>query len=326
MGNKPWTVAVLLGGVSAERPVSIKSGHAVSAALKKAGLDVIEVDVKGDIEKLLDDTQSRCDAAFIALHGTFGEDGGIQRMLEARAIPYTGSGPEASKAAMDKQISKALFSEAEVPTPAGIVLSEPFEPEAAKDLARTMGFPVVVKPVAQGSSKGVHIVRTEAEILPAMADAASFDDRVIVESFLPNAEFAVGILDDEPLPVIEIRYPCDTFDYEAKYISNETEYILDPPVGGELEREMQRIAVKAHNILGCKHFSRVDLRLDAENGPCVLEVNTIPGLTSHSLLPKAAAAAGISFVDLCKRMLASTSARTDSMSMHRAVAPSTGGR
>jgi len=305
MASRPWTVAVLYGGISAERAVSIDSGRAVAAALGGAGLQVIEVDVSGDIESTLDALKGRCDVAFIALHGTFGEDGGVQRLLEARGIPYTGSGTFASRAAMDKQLSKAMFVESGVPTPVGIALSQPFSTRAVARLVDSMGYPVVIKPVAQGSSKGVSIVESAAEIPAAIAASSLLDDRVLLEAFLPGAELTVGILNEAPLPVVEVRYAGQAFDYHAKYESDQTEYLVDPPLGAALKRQLQQCAVRAHAALGCRCFSRVDFRLDSAGEPMVLEVNTIPGLTAHSLLPKAAAHAGIAFPDLCKRMLAS---------------------
>lgn len=305
MAGRPWTVAVLYGGTSAEREVSLESGRAVCETLRCAGMAVIEADLCGEIESQLDDLQGRCDVAFIALHGTFGEDGGVQRLLEARHIPYTGSGPEASRKAMDKQLTKAAFAQCGLPTPEGVVLSEPVTLESVAGLASAMGYPVVVKPAAQGSSKGVGVVTSKEGLAHALHEAAQFDEKIILERFLPGAEYTVGILNDQPLPIIQIEYEGVTFDYQAKYVSEKTRHVIDPDIDESLRRSLQSLATKAHHALGCRCFSRVDFRLNAEGRPVVLEVNTIPGLTSHSLLPKAAQQAGISFVQLCKDMLAS---------------------
>ncbi len=299
LANRTLRVAVLLGGFSSEREVSLRSGKAVADALTAAGFPTTRVDVMS--ERLEGVDADAVDVAFLALHGRFGEDGGVQAALEARGLVYTGSGVEASRVAMDKVASKERFRAAGVPTADWTVVSAP-GPVTTRNLALPMALPVVVKPRAEGSSVGVSIVRTEGEYADAVAKAVGLGGEALVERFVPGREMTVGILGERRLPVIELRPVREFFDYEAKYQDARTEYIVDPPLALEERRAIQEAAWAAHEALGCRGMSRVDVILGKE-GPVVLEVNTIPGLTERSLLPKSARAAGMEFTALCAEIL-----------------------
>jgi D-alanine-D-alanine ligase len=275
-------VTVLMGGPSKEREVSLRSGAAVMRALSATGAIVTEVDVRGGDFELPANT----DVAFLALHGTFGEDGTVQRILEDRGVVYTGSDPDASALAFDKVAAKAAFAEAGIPTP----------PE-------TRTPPLVVKPARQGSSVGVTIVRDESELAAAFAAARRYDESVITEQFISGREFTVGVLNGHELPVIEIRTKRGFFDYKAKYTPGEADEVVPRDLDPNTVARMQHLARGAHDCLRCRDFSRVDLMMDSRRDLFVLEVNTLPGLTENSLLPKAAAAAGLSMTDLCMRMV-----------------------
>ena len=297
-------IAVLMGGTSSERAISLKSGKGVSRALREGGYHVEEIDVGPDIGDRL--RTFDCDVAFIALHGEFGEDGGIQTLLAARGIPYTGSGPLSSRIAMDKTASKIAFADARVPAPTSWTLSRSASQGDWRRALRAIGAPAVVKPAADGSSVGVAIVDSEASLKHGVALAGEFGEQIMIERFLGGRELTVGILDGAALPIVEVVYPGLLFDFKSKYSAGQTDYIIDPELDGPLKRRVQAMAVQAHRALGCRDFSRVDFRLDDGGVPYVLEVNTIPGLTATSLLPKAARAVGIEFLALCERMIEST--------------------
>ena len=286
-------VAVLKGGPSSERDVSLRSGAAVAKGLRGVGYEVVEVDVT---EARLD-LPAGIEAVFIALHGAYGEDGGVQADLEKRGLPYVGSGPQASRVAFDKRLTKAAFDTAGIATPAWEVLSDP--------AARTLPLPVVLKPPCQGSSIGIHRVFRRAEWAAAFADAVRYDGAVLVEDYLPGRELTVGILGDEALPVVEIRAPRGNYDYVSKYTKGRTCYLVPAPLSGSETRHAQALGLAAFRALGCAGFGRTDIRLDPRGRMGVLEVNTIPGFTETSLLPKAAAMAGYSFAALCDRILRS---------------------
>jgi len=290
-------ILVLYGGQSDEREVSLKSGAAVAAALQRLDYNVVLVDAVLPIEAIVE--QHRPDLVFIALHGGFGEDGHLQAQLERLGVPYTGSGVEASRLAMNKVLSKEVFLQHGIPTPRGVV-AEKGKPVPS---IAEIGYPVVVKPANLGSTIGVSVAETPSELGPALDAAFRKDDTVLLEQFLAGPEFTVGILDDQPLPVIQIEYPGRIFSEDLKYRSKDTIYVVDPRIEWGLEQKLLRLAQKAHEALGCRHVSRVDLRADAEMNPYVLEVNTIPGMTERSLVPKAARARGISFERLCERIL-----------------------
>jgi len=292
-------VAVLLGGLSSEREVSLRSGAAVAKALRERGHEALEIDVRDETVADLD--RIRPDVAFIALHGRFGEDGGVQALLEAKGIPYTGSGVAASRLAMDKAAAKNRFAEAGVPAAPDILVRESEGP-AAQARVLAFGLPVVVKPVAEGSSVGISIHRTAETLAAGLAEAYRHGGAALVERFVDGREMTVGILDDAALPVVELRPARAFYDYEAKYRDDRTVYVVDPPMAAAEREAVQAAALAAHRALGCEGFSRVDVILARTGTPCVLEVNTIPGMTDRSLLPKAARAAGIDFPALCERI------------------------
>jgi len=291
-------VAVLMGGPSAEREVSLASGAAAVQALRSAGMYVSPVDVQGAEFNL----PAGVDVAFLALHGTFGEDGQLQRLLDQRGVTYTGSDAAASLRAFDKALAKEAFVTAGVPTPKSILLE--------KDVRSINGMklPVVVKPARQGSSMGVTLVDDRAKLERAIEEAWRFDNRLVVEEFVSGREFTVGVLDGQALPVIEIRHKRKFFDFVAKY-KGESEEICPAPIDAELAARLQKLGLRAHECLGCRDYSRTDIIVGDDGAMWVLEVNTLPGLTPQSLLPKAAAAAGLRMEDLCGRMVSLALAR-----------------
>jgi len=293
---KRLKIAVLMGGPSAEREVSLKSGTAVANALATTGAKVAPIDITETVFSI----PANVDVVFVALHGTFGEDGTLQKMLEDGGIAYTGSGPEASARAFDKIAAKKHFLAAGISTPKYEVLDR-----SQTDLRRLalLGFPLVVKPSRQGSSVGVSIVQEEADLAEACQIAWRYDDRLLVEQFIAGRELTVGIVGGHALPVIEIHPKHDFFTYEAKYTKGQTDYLVPAPLDKSVEVQVKMLALRAHDCLGCRDLARVDLIL-AENGELfVLEVNTIPGFTETSLVPQAARAAGIEFPDLCARLV-----------------------
>jgi len=287
-------VAVLMGGPSAEREVSLRSGAASSAALRRAGWRVCDVDVRGPDFALDADTA----VAFLALHGTFGEDGTLQRLLEERGVAYTGCGVEASRDCFDKECSKRIFEAAGVP-------SARYEMLTANGPRRvTLPLPVVVKPTCQGSSVGVTIVRDAARLDAALAEAFRFGDHVVVEEFVDGREMTVGVLGETPLPVVEVRPKSGVYDYESKYTHGATEYEVPARLSDATTRALQTVALAAFRAAGCRDYARVDFLVSRrDERPYVLEINTLPGMTETSLLPKAAAAVGIGFEELCSRMV-----------------------
>lgn len=289
--NQFKNVAVLKGGPSEEREVSLRSGQAVAAGLREAGFAVTEVDVTA---RALD-LPAGTDAVFIALHGEFGEDGGVQALLEGMGIPYTGSDPAASRRCFDKKLSKAAFVDGGVPTPRYEMLG--------KGVRRTLALPVVVKPPCQGSSIGISCVASEDEWEPALREALRYGSEALVEEFIPGRELTVGIVEREALPVIEIVAPNGNYDYESKYTPGRTRYIAPAQLDEAVAAECRRIAMRTFDVLGCRGLGRVDFRLTPGGEPYVLELNNIPGFTQTSLLPKAAACVGISFPQLCARIL-----------------------
>jgi D-alanine-D-alanine ligase len=280
-----------MGGFSSERDVSLRSGASIAIGLRQSGYLVTEVDIRNRAF----DLPAGTDAAFIALHGEFGEDGQIQAMLDQRGVPYTGSGPEASKLAFDKDRSKSAMIKHGVATPDYEVLRAGGR--------RSLPLPVVVKPVRQGSSFGVHRVMREHEWQAALADALTYNGEVLVEPFIDGKELTVGLMGEEVLPVIEIHAPDNNYDYRAKYTKGMTEYLVPAPLGKAETELCQALALGAYRALGARGMGRVDLRMASDGAMYVLELNTIPGFTETSLLPKAAAAAGYSFADLCDRIV-----------------------
>jgi len=298
---KPMNIAVLKGGISSEREVSLTSGECVANALRALGHNVREIVV--DAETVNGMGGFRPDIVFIVLHGGFGEDGGMQALLESRGLPYTGSGVEASKLAMNKVASKEIFMATGVPTAEYFGVSPNAPLSSHMVLAEKLGLPAVVKPVAEGSSVGVTIVRKMEELAPALTKAFPFGGRALIEKYIPGREMTVGILEGRALPIVEIIPKGESYDYHAKYKSDETLYLLDFDLDPGVYKAMQAACLKAHDVLACKVFSRVDVRLNPANEFFILEVNTIPGFTSHSLVPKAAKRAGIEFGELCERII-----------------------
>lgn len=301
--GKVRKVLVLKGGWSREREVSLISGAAIESGLAEAGYEVSSLDVRSKSLGILRDHDF--EAAFIALHGGYGENGTLQQQLELRGVTYTGSGPEASSRAMDKPRAKFFFERNEIPTPRWEVLpAEAVEDgDAIDSIIAEFGLPCVVKPDSEGSSIGVSIPADKETFVAALDIVREAGDRVLIEEYIRGRELTVGILEEKALPVVEIEYPATYFDIHSKYESEETKYTVAPRLPEEVTEQVQRLAVAAHEALGCRHFSRVDVLLSEDNQPYVLEVNTIPGFTSHSLLPKAAAGVGISFGELCGRIV-----------------------
>jgi D-alanine-D-alanine ligase len=292
---------VLLGGMSSEREVSLRTGEAVLAALRERGHDVIPIYVDGDVDVAV--RQEQIDVAFIALHGRLGEDGCVQGLLELLGIPYTGSDVMASALAMHKGKAKELFRLHNLPTPAYYALT-------AADLADLpaihgdFGMPCVVKPVHEGSSVGVTICTREDELQPAIERALCFDDEILVERYIAGKEISVAILEDRALGAVEIAPREGFYDYANKYTRGATDYFVPPRLSPERYRGVLAQALRAHLALGCRGATRVDMIVSDSGNEYLLEVNTVPGLTPTSLLPKIADAAGISFGELCELMLA----------------------
>jgi D-alanine-D-alanine ligase len=303
IGNKFGRIGVLMGGPSSERDISLKSGMAVYGALQQAGLEVVAIDINTDETPeniaLIDSYRINC--AFIALHGAFGEDGRIQKILEKLDIPYTGSGVKASTLAMDKVSSRKIFSAAGLNVPRFLVV----EKAAYKSSLRldNLGWPLVIKPATHGSSIGLSIIEREDDFSRALDFAFDYDDRAIVEEYIQGRELTVGILDEQPLSIIEIIPKRKFFDYEAKYKPGMTEYMVPAQLEEGLSQKVQQAALCAHKLLGCFGCSRVDIILNRVQVPCILEINSIPGLTATSLLPKAARDKGIGFTQLCLKLI-----------------------
>lgn len=288
-------IAVLLGGWSSERAISLKTGNAILGALKRCGLHAQGLDVGRDFSSKL--SKKTMDIAYIALHGAGGEDGAIQSLLELAGIPYTGSGVLASALAMDKHYSKQMFRAAGVPTPASLCVSLDEITEKQVRNLKNIKYPVVVKPVRQGSAIGVHCVHNKQKLCDALDDVKQYENRALVEQYIKGTELTVGIVGEHVLPVIEIVPANEFYDFESKYTQGKSKHIIPARVSKKMQRIAQDVAQRAHNALGCRAVSRVDLIAD-EQSVWVLEVNTIPGMTETSLLPDAARAAGISFDEL----------------------------
>jgi D-alanine-D-alanine ligase len=301
----PKKIAVLMGGPGSERDVSLATGHGVSKALRSLGAAVVDVDVRDDHFALPKDV----DLAFITIHGTFGEDGQLQKILEDRGVAYTGDGVEESRTAFDKILSKEKFREHNITTPEWEVIEAGQRP--------TISIPLVVKPARQGSTVGVVIVKNDSELDAALVEAGNYDRKLLIEKFVSGRELTIGVLGDQALPILEIIPKGGFYDFNNKYP------FLNPQGGGGAEhvcpakidptktKEIQELALGAFRALGLVVYGRVDILLSDSGDPFVLEVNTIPGMTEASLLPEAAAAAGINYVDLCARIMALSGARTE---------------
>lgn len=287
-------ITVMLGGPSAEREVSLRSGAGVVKALRSLGHEVHEVDPSQEKWELVPGTE----AVFLALHGTYGEDGTIQRRLEALGVPYTGCDPEASRIGFDKYLTKQRCVAAGVPTARFMLLDSP-----AASWPMGWNPPVVLKPARQGSSVGLQFVERVSDWAKALAEAMRFDSRVLLEERVFGRECTVGILDEKPLPIVEVRPKTGVYDYQTKYGEGTTEYFCPARFDEATTSRIQAAGLAAFKAIGGRDYSRVDVILRPEGEPIVLEVNTLPGMTDSSLLPKAAAAAGIGYAELCQRMV-----------------------
>lgn len=291
-------VAVLLGGKSAEREISLKSGNAVLAALRNRGVDVHPFDPRDQgLDQLL---AHGFDRIFIALHGRFGEDGTIQGALELMGIPYTGSGVMASALAMDKWRTKLLWQAAGVKTPRYLLLQESSDWPV---VVSQIGLPIMVKPACEGSSIGMTKVMSVEKLAAAFELAKRYDDVVLAEQFVEGMELTAGILGETPLPLIRLETPRTFYDYQAKYFADDTRYLCPCGLPAEQERSIRAEAMQAFRLLGCRGWGRVDLMLDKSGAAYFLEINTAPGMTDHSLVPMAAKVAGMSFEDLVLKIL-----------------------
>jgi len=314
MKNK--RVGVLMGGPSSEREISIKSGKAVCKALEAKRIDCVPVKLmpgpntngyKESVAKEL--ALLKIDVAFVALHGEFGEDGTMQGLLEKMKIPYTGSSSSASRAAMNKITAKEMFKSKNIPVARHEILAkDDFNKGCDINMYfKNLGSNLVIKPSNGGSSIGLNIVNNREDLKAAINDAFKYDNRLIIEEYIPGREITVGIIEDTALPIVEILPKRKFFDFTAKYQNGLTEYIVPAKIEIAIYEKCQDIGLEAHKALSARSFSRVDIILNKKKGPVVLEVNTIPGLTETSLLPKAARAIGMEFEDLCLKILESAS-------------------
>ncbi len=287
-------ITVMLGGPGAEREVSLRSGAAVAQALRSLGHQVHELDPQTDQWRLPRGTK----VVFLALHGIYGEDGTIQRRLEELGVPYTGCGPEASRIGFDKVLTKQRCAAGGVPTARFVLIESP-------EASWPMGWdpPVVLKPARQGSSVGLQFVERVSDWSKALAEAMRHDPRVLMEEKIPGRECTVGILSDQPLPVVEVRPRTGIYDYQTKYSVGTTEYLCPAPFDPATTARIQAAALGTFKAIGGRDYARVDVIVRPNGEPVVLEVNTLPGMTETSLLPKAAAAAGLSYPQLCQRMV-----------------------
>ena len=294
-------MAVLAGGIGSEREISIQSGRCVSEALKEAGFEVVTADIRPDNLEILDNKS--IDVFFPALHGIFGEDGQLQQILDDRSLLYAGSGPTASRLAFDKMASKMIFEDVGVSTPPAVEFSPDTDISLLEEQLLHLENKYVVKPIRQGSSVGVSIVSTPQEAIEAARQTYNEFGDCMIEEFVPGREVTVGILNGRALPIIEVRVKSGFYDYQAKYIDEQTQYLFDTVTDPATAANLSQAAIDCFNALGCRHFGRADFLLGNDRTAYVLEVNTIPGFTSHSLLPKAAAKAGFSMSDLCSNIV-----------------------
>ncbi len=310
MFNKNQVVAVVMGGPSAEREVSLNTGAAIANALREYGYtNVVEIDLDPrNFGKQL--AESKAEVVFNAVHGLYGEDGRLQTLLEIREMPYTGSGMIASVSCMDKVITKRMLRDAGISTPACLIVNKK-ESGIKEKIMQRFSLPVVIKPASQGSSIGVEIVKEENQLDEALANAFKYSRDILVEEFIGGKELTVSMMQKDgevvALPVIHIAPHSGTYDYHSKYTKGATEYICPADLDEETTKKVQEISKQAYEVLGCSGVARADVMLDEEGNGYVLEINTVPGMTATSLVPKAAAAAGISFPELCNIILQSAS-------------------
>lgn len=294
-------VVVLMGGVAAERDVSLRSGAAILEALKSEGVEAVGCDVTS-VAQLVEIAQ-KYDRAFIALHGRWGEDGGVQAVLDSLALPYTGSGMTASALAMDKLRTKWLWKGVGLPTPAFKVVSSS-SPLDVENFDLT--FPVIVKPSHEGSSIGMRKVDTLDALQEAVNFAQQYDSEILIEQWITGREFTCAVLDGEALPMIQLKTDHDFYDFDAKYQSNTTEYLCPCGLAAEEEKRIQALVLQAFDAVGARHWGRVDLMLNDQSQPWLIEINTVPGMTDHSLVPMAAKAVDLSFSKLVLKLISLT--------------------
>lgn len=297
-------VGVLLGGMSSEREVSLRSGKAIAEGLRKKGYDVVEIDVDSNLPEKL--KSEGVQVAFIALHGKYGEDGAIQGLLEIMKIPYTGSGILASSIAMDKILTKRILLDRGFLSPAFAFFDA--EKDKAEHFAASLAlsYPLIVKPSREGSTIGIVKVQESKDLIPALMEAAKYDARVLVEEFITGKEVTSGVMNGEALPLIEVVPKSGFYDFQSKYTKGATEYILPARLPEKLAREIQDTTVEIYRELGCEACARADFIIDDQERFFFLEINTIPGMTETSLIPKAAAHAGMSFENLVEKLLDSS--------------------
>lgn len=293
-------VALLMGGWAAEREISLISGEAVHQAMLARGIDVVAIDVGRDIVDVL--SQGKFDRVFNILHGRGGEDGVVQGLLETLQLPYTGCGVMSSAIGMDKFRCKRLWQAFGLPTPQFVMLRE----DADLEKAQALGFPLMIKPTHEGSSIGLAKVDDAEQLNAAWIEAQKFDRDVMAERWITGSEYTIGILGDQALPVICLKTSHEFYDYEAKYNANDTEYLIPSGLTEDVEKELQVLALRAFESIDGSGWGRVDLMTDSEGYPWLIEVNTVPGMTSHSLVPMAANAVGIDFEELVWQILAQT--------------------
>ena len=291
---KPLNITVMLGGPSAEREVSLRTGAAVAQALRSLGHDVHELDPQKPGWVL----PPKTNVVFLALHGTYGEDGTVQKQLDALGVPYTGCDAEASRIAFDKLLTKQSFMEAGVPTARFVAVNSVTAP-----FPKNFQPPLVVKPARQGSSVGLQFVNRIEDWPAALAESLKFDSEVLVEEKIVGRETTVGILGGQVLPVVEVRPKTGSYDYRTKYTAGASEYFCPADFDAATTKRIQDAALAAFEAIGGRDYSRVDVMVRVDGSPVVLEVNTLPGMTETSLLPKAAAAAGMNYAELCQRMV-----------------------
>lgn len=301
--NKNDVIAVLMGGPSSEADISRNTGKAISEALSGMGYHVVPVEYNpARVTEQLREIKAK--VVFIAVHGKYGEDGTIQSVLEMERIPYTGSGVTSSAITMDKIMSSRIFKEAGIP----MANSRPYYEkdgikEVAKKIKENYDFPVVIKPACEGSTIGVEIIRKEEDLESALARTFAIESRILAERYLDGEEFTVAVLEGEALPVIQICPHSGEYDFHSKYTKGATDYLVPAPISEELAKKMQKLAILGYQVAECAGVVRFDFRTNKEGEPFVMEANSIPGMTSTSLVPKAAAAVGIDFPHLCERIL-----------------------
>ncbi len=302
-------IGVLMGGQSAEREISLRTGQAVHGALLRRGYEAVTIDADAAVAEQL--RAKKVELVFVALHGPGGEDGTIQGLLEVMGLPYTGSGVRASAVGMHKVTAKTLLSCHGIPVPAGTVVVAGRSRGGGRGVPPAgLRWPVVVKPAAQGSTFGVTIVRRRSEWSAALRRAHAYDPEAVVEAYIPGREITVSVLDGKPLPIIEILAMGGFYDYTAKYEKGRTQYLCPAPLSGAVAKLVRALAVRTYEVVGCQGAARVDFRVTPRGRPYVLEINTVPGMTETSLLPMAAAKAGMDYDSLTERILQSALRRT----------------